>query len=197
MKGKALLFGGWMLVAVSANAQGVFTFDDIPIAGEPNVEVDMNQEMIKLLAPVAQGAAGQAASALDGVTNIRVLVYENIAGDMEDVLRFVESTGTRLEGDGWHAVVRVREEGEQVRVYMKPGTDGTLAGITVMVTEAGDDVVVDDGGQVRVRVVGENDGGEAIFINVAGAIRPEQLGRLASDIGMDGAFEGIPGVARD
>ena len=197
MNGRAVLFGGLMLVAASANAQGVFTFDDIPIAGEPNVEVDMNQEMIKLLAPVAQGAAGQAASALDGVTNIRVLVYENIAGDMEDVLRFVESTGTRLEGDGWHAVVRVREEGEQVRVYMKPGTDGTLAGITVMVTEAGDDVVVDDGGQVRVRVVGENDGGEAIFINVAGAIRPEQLGRLASDIGMDGAFEGIPGVARD
>ena len=196
MKGRAVLFGAWMLVAASANAQGVFTFDDIPIEGEPNVEVNMNQEMIKLLAPVAQGAAGQAASALDGVTNIRVLVYENIAGDMQDVLKFVESTGTRLEGDGWHAVVRVREEGEQVRVYMKPGTDGTLAGITVMVTEAGVDDG-DDGGQVRVRVVGEDDGGEAIFINVAGAIRPEQLGRLASDIGMDGAFEGVPGVARD
>ena len=181
MKGRVVLFGALMLVAATANAQGVFSFAGIPLDKEPTVEVNMDQEMLKLFAGATQTAPG-VPSGLDGLTNVHVLVYEDLAEDMEGVLRFVESTGTTLEGDGWRAVVRVREEGEQVRVYMKPGTDGTLAGVTVMVTEAGGGD--DDGGG----------GGEAIFINVAGAIRPEQLGRLASDIGMNRAFAGVPGV---
>jgi hypothetical protein len=186
MKGKVVLFGGLMLVAASAGAQGVFSFDNIPLKGEPSVEVNLGPEMMAFLGPAAKGASG-VPGALDGVTNVRVLVYENLSEDMQGVLRYVESTGTKLEGEGWHAVVRVREEGEQVRVYMKPGTDGTLAGVTVMVTEDGN--------------VGEGDddddgGGEAIFLNVAGKIRPEDLGKIASGIGVNGVFPGgVPGLA--
>jgi len=186
MKGRAVLFGALMLAAASASAQGVFSFEGIPIKAQPNVEVNMNEDMIKLLMPAAKGAAGQAGPALDGLTSVRVLVYEDLNEDMQGVLRYVESTGTKLEGDGWHAVVRVREDDEQVRVYMKPGTDGTLAGVTVMVTEAGDggEDGDDDGG-----------GGEAIFLNVAGKIRPEDLGAIASGIGVNGVFPGsVPGL---
>jgi hypothetical protein len=185
MKGKAALFGGLMLVAASASAQGVFSFADIPLKGEPTVEVNLDEAMLKLLGGAAQSAAP---TGLEGVTNVRVLVYEDIAEDMEAVLRFVESTGTKLEGDGWRAVVRVREEGEQVRIYMKPGTDGTLSGITVMITESGggdsDGDDADDGGG----------GGEAVFVNVAGKIQPEQLGQLASGIGVNGVLNGLPGL---
>jgi hypothetical protein len=164
----------------------VFTFEGIPLKGEPNVEVNMGPEMIKLLMPAAKGAAGQAASSLDGLTNVRVLVYEDIDEDMQDVLRYVEATGTKLEGDGWHAVVRVREDDEQVRVYMKPGTDGTLAGVTVMVTESGG-----DGGDRDA----DDGGGEAIFVNVAGKIRPEDLGEIASGVGVNGVLPGgVPGL---
>ena len=34
----------------------------------------------------------------------------------------------------------------------------------------------------------------AVFINLVGAIRPEQLGRVAAQIGMDGMFSMVPGV---
>jgi len=184
MKFRTALFGGLMLVTASASAQGLFSFDNIPLKGEPSVEVNLGPEMMAFLGPAAKGASG-APGALDGVTNVRVLVYENLNEDMQGVLRYVESTGTKLEGDGWHAVVRVREEGEQVRVYMKPGTDGTLSGVTVMVTEDG------DGGEN-----GDDDGGgEAIFLNVAGKIRPEDLGKIASGVGMNGVFPGgVPGL---
>lgn len=184
MKGRVMLFGGLMVVAASAGAQGVFSFDNIPLKGAPSVEVNLGPEMIRLLGPAVPGAAG-VPGPLDGLTNVRVLVYEDLDEDMQGVLRYVESTGTKLEGEGWSAVVRVREDDEQVRVYMKPGTDGTLAGVTVMVTEGG------NSGED-----GDNDGGgEAIFLNVAGKIRPEDLGKIASGVGVNGVFPGgVPGL---
>lgn len=180
MKGKVALFGGLMLAAASASAQGVFSFEGIPLKTEPSVEVDLDEAMLKLLGGAAQSSANL--TGLEGVTNVRVLVYEDIAEDMQGVLRFIESTGTKLEGDGWKAVVRVREGGEQVRVYMKPGADGTLSGVTVMVTESGG-AEDDDGG-----------GGEAVFVNVSGKIHPEQLGMLASGIGVNGVLNRLPGL---
>ena len=179
MQIRAVLFCALMAVAAAARAQGLFSFDDVPIEKEPTVEVNMGPEMLSLFGEATKGPAGQAANALEGVTNVRVLVYEDIDEDMEDVIRFVDATGTKLEGDGWHAVVRIREEGEQVRVYMKPGTGGLLAGVTVMLTDDGA-----DGGE----------GNEAMFINVAGAIQPAQLGMIASTVGMNGVFAGVPGL---
>jgi hypothetical protein len=176
MSVRAVLFGGLMLVAASANAQGVFSFDDVPIDKEPTVEVNMDQEMISLLSGAANvpGVPG----ALNGITSVRVLVYEDLNEDLQDVLQFVESSASKLEGDGWRAVVRVRDGDEQVRVYMKPGIAGTLSGITVMVTDFG----------------GDGGAGEAVFLNVAGEIHPAQLGQIASTIGMNGMFRGVPGV---
>src|SRR5262245_57003832 len=91
MKFRAALFGGLMLVAASASAQGVFSFEGIPLRGEPSVEVNMDEAMLKLF-----GGATQE-SGLEGLTSVRVLVYENVAEDMQGVLKFVESTGTKLE----------------------------------------------------------------------------------------------------
>jgi len=183
MKGKAALFGGLMLVtaSASASAQGVFSFQGIPLKQEPSVEVTLDGPMIKLLTAASQNGVNP--TGLEGVENVRVLVYEDIKEDMQGVLRFVESTGTKLEGDGWAAVVRVREDDEQVRVYMKPGTDGTLAGVTVMITESGGSGDDNDGG-----------GGEAVFVNVSGKIQPAQLGMLASGIGVNGVLNGLPGL---
>jgi hypothetical protein len=182
MKGRWLLFGGLMLLAANANAQGAFSFDDIPIANEPTVEVDLGPEMLSLFGEATKGQAGQAAVALEGVTNVRVRIYEDITADMQDVLRFVDATATRLEGDGWHGVVRIREGDEQIRIYMKPGTGGLLAGVTLMMTDGGGDGD-DEGG-----------GGEAMFINVAGAFEPMQLGRIASTVGVAGPLGMVTGL---
>ena len=76
MQGRAVLFGALMVVAATARAQGIISFDDVPIEGEPTVEINMGPEMLSLFGEAAKGAAGQAANALQGVTNVRVLVYE-------------------------------------------------------------------------------------------------------------------------
>jgi hypothetical protein len=37
-------------------------------------------------------------------------------------------------------------------------------------------------------------GDEAVFINIAGAIQPAQLGKIAAAIGMNGMFSMVPGA---
>jgi hypothetical protein len=177
MKVRSVLWLGGLLAAATASAQGDFLFDEIPgLDMEPSVQIDLNPELMNFFTEAAKGAEGEAAAALEGITNVRVRVYEGISSDIGDLMRFVDDTTTRLERDGWHAVVRVNEGGERVRVYMKPGTDGMISGLTVMVTDSGS-------------------GDEAVFINVAGSIEPARLGRIAAAVGMDGMFDMLPVIA--
>ena len=178
MKVRAALWIGGLLAAATASAQGDFLFGQIPgLNKEPSVQIDLNEAMLKLFSGAAKGADANAAAALDGVTNLRVRVYEDIDAEIPDVMKFVNETTTKLEGDGWNSIVRVNDGDEQVRVYVKPGANATIAGITVMVTDGG----------------GDGGGGEAVFINVAGVIQPENLGRIAG-MGMNGMFGGVPGL---
>jgi hypothetical protein len=182
MKGRAVLFSGLMLLASSSYAQDVLSFDDIPIENEPTIEVNLGPEMLTLLDEAARAESGAAGPSLEGVTNVRVRMYEDIDDDMSDVLSFVDATGRRLEAAGWHAVVRIRDGNEQIRVYMKPDTAGKLAGVTFMMT-AGD---VDGDG-------GSSGNGEAMFINVTGAFEPAKLGQLAAINGITGVV-GVLGI---
>jgi hypothetical protein len=178
------LFGIALLaVTATANAQqGYFSFDDIPgVDAEPSVEVDLNPALLGFVNEAARGANVDAAQALAGITNIRVRVYEGIGDDIAAMLKFVEDTSKRLESEGWHRAVKVNEDGEQVRIYMKPlapggnAAPGSIGGLVVMVTD-------------------EGAGDESVFINVAGIIQPEQLGRIAGQVGMNGVFNMVPGA---
>lgn len=171
--------GAWLIGAAAlafagaANAQGYFSFDEIPGLGEPTVQIDLPPALLGFVNEAAKGANPEVANALAGVQNVRVRVYDDIGDNVAAVNKFVEETSATLERDGWLAAVRVRDGGENVRIYMKPTTDksaapGTLDGLTVMVTH--------------------DDGGEAVFINVAGAIQPAELGKLVNAVGMNSVF---------
>jgi hypothetical protein len=135
---------------------------------------------MNMFGTAAKGADQELASGLAGITNVRVRVYEGITeGGQDDLLQFVEDTSRTLERAGWKSVVRVNEDGERVRIFVKlaaaGANKGTFEGVTLMVVDTGASE-------------------EAVFINVAGTIRPEQLGRVAAQVGMDGMFNMIPGV---
>jgi hypothetical protein len=172
-----LLVGGLLAVTKLSQAQGHFSFDAIPgVDLEPTVQIDLNPAMLGFLSEAAKGQGEEAAAALEGLTNVRVTVYEGIGGEAQDLQKFVDDTSRTLESQGWHAAVRVREESEQVRIYMKPAAaGGVLEGLTLMVTDNGP-------------------GDEAVFINIAGAIQPAQLGKIAAAIGMNGMFSMVPGA---
>lgn len=183
MERTTTLIGAALLaVTTTAGAQGYFSFGEIPgVDAEPTVEIDLNPALLGWVREAAEGANVEEAQALAGITNIRVHVYEGIGDDAGAMQKFVVDTSARLERDGWHLAVKVNEDGEQVRVYMKPltagagATPGSIGGLVVMVTD-------------------EGASGESVFINVAGAIQPEQLGRIAGRMGMNGIFNMVPGA---
>jgi hypothetical protein len=173
----ALFFSGLLACGSAANAQGYFSFDDIAgLDSEPTVEIDLGPDMLRFFGEAAKESV-QDTSGLEGITNVRVRVYEGIGGSETELLKFVDDTSRTLESAGWSSVIRVNEDGERVRIFMKPAAAGAnqggIEGITLM--------VVDTGG-----------GDEAVFINISGSIQPEQLGRIASGIGMDGMFDMMP-----
>ncbi len=183
MERTTTLIGAALLaVTTTAGAQGYFSFGEIPgVDAEPTVEIDLNPALLGWVVEAGKGADIAEAQALAGITNIRVHVYEDIGDDIAGMREFVEETSRRLEREGWHRAVKVNEDGEQVRVYMKPlaagagAAPGSIGGLTVMVMD-------------------EGTGDEAVFINIAGTIQPEQLGRIAGRIGMNGMFNMVPGA---
>ncbi len=175
MNSRWVLMISGLLAATAASAQGAFPFDRIPgLDKEPTVQIDLNPELMGFFNEAAKGADDEAGAALEGITNVSVRVYEDIGDDIADLVKFVDDTTARLERQGWRAVVRVNEDGERVRIYMKPGSNGLISGLTVMVTDSGS-------------------GDEAVFINVAGDIEPAQLGQIAAAVGMNGMFNMVPG----
>ena len=174
----AWLVGGLLVAGSSASAQGYFSFDDIPgLDSEPTVQIDLGPEVLRFFGEAAKN--GHNVTGLEGITNVRVRVYEDLVGTQADLLKFVDDTSRRLEREGWSSIVRVNEDGERVRIFIKlaPGDadGGRIEGLTLMVVETGG-------------------GDEAVFINVAGDIQPEQLGRIAAHVGMNGIFDMVPGV---
>ena len=177
---RTFLTAAVLAVSATAGAQGYFPFGEIPgLDVKPSVEINLNPAMLGFVREAAKGANVETASALAGITGVRVYVYEDIDHNMDEMLEFVDRTSTTLERDGWHPAVRINEDDEQVRVYVKPmapdaaNPGGTIAGLTVMITDGGPS-------------------GEAVFINIAGVIQPAQLGQVAGAIGMGGIFNGIP-----
>jgi hypothetical protein len=161
------------LVWSGADAQsgGYFDFTQVPGLGEhPQVQIDLGPEMLAFLRLATPDP--EVADAFVGLQNVRVLVYEKLE-DPPAVFAFVEDSSGKLEGAGWQRIVYVEDEGSKVRIYAK--LEGSnMVGMTVM-------VVGDDEGDDP-----SDEPGDAVFINIAGDIDPAKLGRIASEMGVEG-----------
>ena len=73
---------------------------------------------------------------LQGVNKVEVRVYAVADGFAHDRARLAA-----LDFPGWSQLVRVREDGEEVLVMVKPELDGTIPAMLVLVND-GDELVV-------------------------------------------------------
>ena len=169
------MLAGLLLCAPCAGAlaQGSFDFDRIPgVPDEPTVQVDLNAALLGFAAGAARVNDPATADMLEGIEGIRVRVYETLR-DPAAVASFVEGASRELEREGWQRVVYAQEDDEKVRVYVR--MDGEeMRGMTIMVLDSED----------------------AVFVNVAGRIDPEQLGRIAGAMGMGDIIGDITGAQR-
>jgi len=123
------------------------------------VEVKVDSGLLKFAAKVAAAREPEAAELIRNIESVRVNVVELIEANVADATAKINDVRAQLEAAGWAPTVKVRDpkKGEDVAVYIKSGADDTIDGIVVTVLE---------------------DGKQAVFVNVVGNIRPEQLGEI-------------------
>lgn len=136
----------------------------------PNVEVTIQGALLDMVRSRAAREEDSAAAGL--MRNLRSIQMrgfptQNIAtADYTDLLdRFSDD----LLDSGWERVMHVRDEGEDVSLFMRYD-DEEVSGLTMMMSDPSDD--------------------RLLFINIVGRIQPDELGTLMGGAGVE--FDGMP-----
>ncbi|NKI35243.1 DUF4252 domain-containing protein [Wenzhouxiangella sp. XN79A] len=154
----AILF--WLPLAGTAFAQadapGQVDLEPVKtlFGASPKVNINFGSAMMRGFAEGFRETNGPIADLVGSVSGLRVMVFEDVDGSRAS--DFVARTTASLAGDGWTPAVEVRDGDDQIDIYMKESTD-VIDGIVLMVTEAGN--------------------GDAVFINIFGALDPVFIGQ--------------------
>ena len=157
-------------LAVSASAKssaGQVDFNSfMPTETGRVVQITVGPVLLKFAAMVASFEEPEAAKLLRSIKHIRVNVVELDRSNRDDAVSKIAEVKAHLKSEGWAPTVQVRESGqkEAVDVYIKLGADDTIEGIVVTVI---------DGDK------------EAVFVNVVGNIKADQIAALCESLDID------------
>jgi len=133
-------------------------------SGGQFVEVNLTSSLIGLATKFVEKDQPEIAQVLKGLQ----LVHVNVIGlndeNRSDMEARVQSVRKQLEGKGWERIVTAQEKGQDVGVYLKTENKDTVQGVVVLVLD------------------GRN---QAVFINVVGDIKPDQLAMLGEKLHID------------
>ena len=162
----ALLALGQAGLHAADSPAGFVDFGKLSSAGSGNefVEVNINSNLISMVARLAQKSEPDMTALLQGLKSIRVNVVGLTDANRAEMQDKVESIRTQLDTQGWERIVTVQQKAQDVGVYLKTRAQEAVEGIVVTVL---------DGKK------------EAVLINVVGDIKPEQLGMLGERFNID------------
>jgi len=129
------------------------TFSPSASGGE-FVEVNLSSNLISMAAQFIQKSEPDVAKLLTGLHQVRVNVIGLDDENRVDLEKRVRKVRRELDSKGWERVVTALEKNQDVGVYLKTANKDTIQGLAVIVLE------------------GKK---EAVFVNIVGNIKPEQL----------------------
>ncbi len=135
------------------------------------VEVNLPGSLISLAAKFVEKEEPDVAKLLNGIKKVRVNVIGLSDANQEDLQKRAQDIRKQLSNSGWERLVTAQKEGQDVGVYLKMDAKSTVQGLTV---------VVMDGSK------------QAVFVNIVGDIKPEQLTMLGERLHLDPVKNLIP-----
>jgi hypothetical protein len=179
MKFKLLLIGMISMLALPAMAQedalidfpGYVDFGELnSMFGEPSVQIAVGGALLGFVSALSAEENPEAAELFKRLHGVRVSVFEN-PSVTEATVDYVKAISSKITEQGWESVVTVNSDDEQVRIFMKFSGEN-VEGITVMALEED----------------------EAVFVNVIGDLKPDELGKVMDnfdiDMGNHGSHDG-------
>jgi hypothetical protein len=161
------------LVPVAANAgsgedytksPGYVDFEPILGDMESSIEVFLKGSLLVIAREAVRDDDPELGDLLSKIEYVRVQVFPIRETNASALKEKTHDVAKQLEKKGWEMTVRVREEGEQVLIYLLPGKKDEIQGVFVMAVEDGD---------------------EAVFINIVGDISPAEIGRIGRTFHLD------------
>ncbi len=128
------------------------------------VEVNVPTELIVLARHFVEKEEPDVAQVLDGLKLVHVNVIGLDKDNRAEMTERAKKVRAQLAERGWQRIVTAQEKGKDVSVYLKMGDQSVIQGIVA---------VVIDGDQ------------HAVFANVVGDIKPEQLTMLGDKFDID------------
>jgi MoaA/NifB/PqqE/SkfB family radical SAM enzyme len=125
-----------------------------PSSGGEFVEVQIKNNLIAMVARLAQTQEPEVAELLRGLRAVRVNVIGLTEDNRTDIRERIAKLRAELETKGWERVVTAQKDNEDVGVYVKTRGEEAVEGIVVTVLD------------------GQR---EAVFVNIVGDIKPEKL----------------------
>lgn len=123
------------------------------------VEINLRAGLIKFASKIAAAQEPEVADLLRNLESIRVNVVGMDESNRAATLARITAIRSELEKLGWEKIVTVQKAGggDDVAIYLKSRGEDAIAGLVVTVIEKN---------------------GKAVFVNVVGDIRAEQLALL-------------------
>ncbi|MGO8696649.1 MAG: DUF4252 domain-containing protein [Limisphaerales bacterium] len=134
-----------------------------PKGGGQFVEVNVPNNVIILASRLVEKEQPDVAKLLNGLKQVTVNVIGLDDENRAELQKRAQSIRTDLAGKGWERIVTVQEKDQDVSVYLKMA-DSAIQGLVAVVL---------DGKQ------------DAVFANVVGDIKPEQLAMLGEKFHID------------
>ena len=159
----AILLCCFIAVPVAAQGLGYYPVEELGILEPGNLEVDINLEgsTLQIAAGAMQDQDPRIKDLIANLTRVRVQVGDAEGLDPGLIDDRIAGAVAQLESQGWVRIISVEDGSEKVYVYSIDGSDGNIAGLTALVTDGGEEVVV---------------------ANIAGSIDPVLLGSAISNM---------------
>jgi hypothetical protein len=135
-----------------------------PSGGGDYVEVNLPGSLISMAARLIEKQEPDAAKILAGLQLVHVNVIGMDDQNRDELQKRIQKVRKDLEGKGWEKIVVAQKDGKDVNVFLKTNGKEAVQGLAL---------VVIDGDR------------HAVFVNVVGDIRPEQLAMLGDKLHID------------